>query len=49
MEDPNLQMRQTGLDFNYLKSVPGLLKILEIVRDGNIFLTQQVKWSVLIL
>lgn len=32
-------MRQTGLDFNYLKSLPGVLKILEIVRDGNIFNT----------
>lgn len=31
MEDPNLQMRQTGLDFNYLKSLPGVLKILEIL------------------
>lgn len=30
MEDPNLRTRQTGLDFDYLKSVPGLLKILEI-------------------
>ena len=32
MEDPNLRLRQTGsLDLEYLKSVPGLLKVAEIV------------------
>lgn len=31
MEDPNLRVRQTGLDLEYLKSIPGLLKIVEIV------------------
>ncbi|XP_078365632.1 plasmolipin-like [Oculina patagonica] len=31
MEDPDLRVRQTGLDLEYLKSVPGLLKIVEII------------------
>ena len=36
MEDPNLRLRQSGtLDIEYIKSVPGLLKIVEIV--GIIF------------
>ena len=31
MEGQDLRMRQSGLDLVYLKSVPGLLKITEIV------------------
>lgn len=31
MESQDLRMRQSGLDLEYLKSVPGLLKIIEIV------------------
>lgn len=31
MEGQDLRMRQSGLDLEYLKSVPGLLKIIEIV------------------
>ena len=32
MDDPNLRLRQSGtLDIEYIKSVPGLLKITEIV------------------
>lgn len=31
MEGQDLRTRQSGLDLEYLKSVPGLLKITEIV------------------
>jgi len=31
MEGQDLRMRQSGMDLEYLKSVPGLLKIIEIV------------------
>lgn len=31
MEGQDLRMRQSGMDLEYVKSVPGLLKILEIV------------------
>ena len=42
MEDPDLRMRQTGLDLEYLKSVPGLLKIVEIVCIYNVYVGEVV-------
>ena len=49
MEDPNLKMRQTGVDYDYLKSVPGILKIAEIVcnlHTSVYILKLWVKWSI---